>query len=82
VPQAANCREVEVGGRIYRRRKGGLFDMPEDVARHVIRYEGGQAASLSGTARRRDGFRCPRCGFGSFFASCSRCGAACAREAR
>jgi hypothetical protein len=80
VPQASNCREIEVGGRVYRRSKNGLFDMPESAAKYTIALEGGQEASLSGTTRSRFGFRCVECGFGSFFAACSRCGGECARE--
>lgn len=80
VPQAGNCKEIEVGGRVYRRRKGGLFDMPEAAARYTIKNEGGQEAALSGTTRTGIGFRCTDCGFGSFFAACSRCGGTAVRE--
>jgi hypothetical protein len=80
VPQAANCREIEVGGRIYKRRKGGLFDLPDRAARMVIAQEGGQEASLSGTTRSSEGYRCADCGFGSFFRTCSRCGSTAVRE--
>ena len=80
VPQAANCREIEVGGRVYRRDKRGLFDLPESAAKFTIKHEGGQAPALSGATSRRFGFRCLACGFGSFFATCSKCGGDCARE--
>jgi hypothetical protein len=80
VPQAANCREIEVGGRIYKRRHGGLFDLPEKAAKYVIKYEGGQEAALSGTTRSREGYRCQSCGFGTFFRTCSRCGGIAVRE--
>lgn len=80
VPQAENCREVEVGGRIYRRRPNGLFDMPEAAAKYTIALEGGQVPSLSGSTRKALGFRCQACGFGSFFATCSRCGGSAERE--
>lgn len=73
VPQAANCREVEVGGRIYRRTKTGLFDMPTSVAQHVIKNQGGQLPSLSGVTKSTLGYTCPDCGFGSYFKTCSRC---------
>jgi hypothetical protein len=79
VAQASNHKETEVGGRIYRARDG-IFEMPEAVARHTVKYEGGQWPALSGHARRKDGYRCPSCGFGSFFKSCSRCHSKCARE--
>lgn len=80
VPQAHNCREIEVGGRIYRRKRNGLFDLPERAARIAIKNECGQVASLSGTTRTGEGYRCTSCGFGSFFTTCSRCGGAAVRE--
>jgi hypothetical protein len=80
VPQASNCREIEVGGRIYKTGRNGLFDMPEREARYTIKYEGGQAAALSGTTTSHLGRRCQDCGFGSFFTTCSRCGGQCVRE--
>jgi len=80
VPQASNCREIEVGGRIYRRGRSGLFDMPEAAARYTIKNEGGQLPSLSGVTRGAIGFRCLNCGFGSFLKTCSRCGGECSRE--
>jgi hypothetical protein len=80
VPQADNCKEIEVGGRIYRRSRTGLFDMPEAAARYTIANQGGQLPSLSGTTRTSEGYRCTDCGFGSFFSACSRCGGQCSRE--
>jgi hypothetical protein len=79
VPQAKNCKEIEVGGRVYRADRGGLIDMPESAARYTVALQGGQWPSLSGTTRSEFGFRC-ECGFGSFFATCSRCGGQCSRE--
>lgn len=80
VPQASNCREVEVLGRVYRRPRNGLFDMPDAVGKYVVKNEGGQEASLSGTTRTEFGFRCSSCGFGCWFTTCSRCGGSAARE--
>lgn len=80
VPQASNCKEIEVGGRVYRRSRTGLFDMPEAAAQYTIKMQGGQLPSLSGTTRSEFGFRCGSCGFGSFFATCGRCGGTAARE--
>jgi hypothetical protein len=80
VPQAGNCKEIEVGGRIYRRSRNGLFDMPDNVGRYVVKNEGGQEAALSGTTRSEFGFRCVGCGFGTFFTTCSRCGSNAVRE--
>ena len=70
-----------MGGRIYRRKGNGLFDMPEAAARYTIANEGGQQASLSGTTRSEFGYRCVNCNFGSFFVDCSRCGSVCFPEA-
>ena len=80
VPQASNCREVEVAGRVYRTGRNGLFDMPDAVGRYVVKNEGGQEASLSGTTRSDIGFQCVDCGFGSFFSTCGRCGGSATRE--
>jgi len=79
VPQASNCKEIEVGGRVYRADRGGLIDMPESAARYTVALEGGQWPSLSGVTRAGIGFRCT-CGFGSFFSACSRCGGTAVRE--
>ena len=80
VPQAGNCKEVEVGGRVYRTGRDGLFDMPERAARVTVAQEGGQWPALSGITRRGQGFVCASCGFGSWFRTCSRCGGECERE--
>ena len=58
---------------------GQVFDMTPADARATVKL-GGAVASLSGTTRRRFGFRCPDCGFGSFLKKCSRCQGECARE--
>ena len=80
VPQAGNCKEIEVGGRIYRRGRGGLFDMPEAAARLTVAQEGGQWPALSGITRCGQGFKCRSCGFGTWFRKCSRCGGIGERE--
>lgn len=58
---------------------GRVFDMTPGDAAAVVKL-GGVLASLSGTTRRRTGYRCGGCGFGSFLRRCSRCGGECARE--
>lgn len=63
------------GGNTY----GQVFDMTPSDAKAVVRL-GGAYASLGGTASRKAGFRCPACDFGSYFATCSRCGSECHRE--
>jgi hypothetical protein len=80
VPQASNCKEIEVGGRVYRAGRNGLIDMPENAARYTVALEGGQWPALSGITRRGQGFKCAGCGFGSWFTKCSRCGGECTRE--
>jgi hypothetical protein len=80
VPQASNCKEIEVGGRVYRRSRTGLFDMPESAARYTIALEGGQLPALSGTTRTEFGYRCSSCGFGCWFTTCGRCGGSAVRE--
>lgn len=83
---AEGMREIDYGGRRYysqggRRgyEQGGRFDMPPEVAKVAVRM-GGAIASLAGATRRQLGFRCPSCGFGSFFRRCSRCQADCEPE--
>jgi hypothetical protein len=80
VPQASNCKEIEVAGRVYRAGRNGLIDMPESAARYTVKLEGGQWPALSGITRAGIGFSCQDCGFGSFFTTCSRCGGSCVRE--
>jgi hypothetical protein len=58
---------------------GRVFDMSPADAKAVVKL-GGAMASLSGTTRRRIGWRCPNCQFGSFLKRCSRCGGECTRE--
>lgn len=58
---------------------GRVFDMHPDDAKAVVKL-GGVLASMSGTARRRVGYRCPRCQFGSWVKRCSRCQGECVRE--
>jgi hypothetical protein len=85
---AEGCREIDspVTGRRYYARgggggyaQGGSFDMGETDAKLAVRM-GGAIASLAGGTRRALGWRCPRCGFGSFLKRCGRCGGECERE--
>jgi uncharacterized protein (DUF983 family) len=54
--------------------------MPDSAAKYTIANGGGQLPSLSGTTRSGFGYRCPDCGFGTFFTTCSRCGGNGVRE--
>lgn len=84
---AEGCREVDApsGRRYYARggakgyAQGGSFDMAPSDAKAAVAM-GGAIASLSGPTRSSLGFRCPACGFGSFFATCGRCHGECTRE--
>lgn len=85
---AEGCREIDsplTGQRYYARggqrgyRQGGSFDMHPADAAMAVRM-GGAIASEAGTTSRRLGFRCGRCGFGSFLRRCGRCGGECERE--
>ena len=58
---------------------GQVFDMTPADAKAVVKL-GGAMASLSGTTRRKLGWRCPNCQFGSFVRRCSRCRSECNRE--
>lgn len=86
---AEGCQQLDSpsGRRYYARGasaheervRGGVFDMsPADAAMAV--KMGGAVASLAGTTRRRLGWRCPSCGFGSYLKRCGRCSADCERE--
>jgi len=70
-------REVDgVSGRRYRS-TDGMYEMtPRDAA--ALLQVGGFTPDLGG--RVAGGYRCPDCGFGSFFRCCSRCGGDCVKE--
>ena len=59
--------------------RGGVFEMSDADAKMAVAM-GGAIASLAGTTRRRTGWRCPACGFGSFLKKCGRCQSECVRE--
>jgi hypothetical protein len=67
-----------VTGRRYRA-NDGLYDMHPVDAKAAVAY-GGFWPSLSGTTRQGIGYRCTECGFGSYFAKCSRCGGKAMKE--
>ena len=75
VAQVDGVTGLRYGGN----RPGRVFDMhPADAAAAV--KAGGAVASLAGVTRRATGYRCGECGFGSYVATCSRCGGDCTRE--
>lgn len=81
IAPAKAVAEVDgVTGRRYKARDG-VYDMAPRDARALIKA-GGFLPSLAGTTSRAAGYRCPACGFGSFFRCCSRCGGTCVKEGR
>lgn len=68
-----------INGREYRARDG-FFQMPDTHARIHLKSANMPNWQLPGVPSRQDGYRCPGCGFGSFFVRCSRCGGTCHRE--
>lgn len=87
---ADGCQQIDspvTGTRYYARGgrafqgdvRGGVFEMSETDAKLAVKA-GGAIASLAGTARRGHGWRCPKCGFGSFLKTCGRCQSECERE--
>lgn len=73
------CVEVDgLSGRRYRARDG-IYNMTVRDGRALI-VAGGFAPSVAGHTRSAIGYRCTACGFGSFFRTCSRCGATCVKE--
>ncbi len=72
------ARQVDVNGHRYRTRDG-MYEMRPADAR-MLRAAGGFVPALNGTAPAGSGYTCTGCGFGSWFTTCSRCGATCTRE--
>jgi hypothetical protein len=69
-------RETEVGNRLYKPDKGGIYNVENPAHARAMKAEGFFEAALNpydskdGTR----GFTCVECGFGSWFAKCSKCG--------
>jgi hypothetical protein len=62
-------------GRIHARR--GIADVPDDIARDLIRYDG--CFPVAGKPLGAQGFICRSCGFHGYFKLCGRCGDCCER---
>jgi hypothetical protein len=71
--------QTDVDGIRYTARNG-FFEMPERDARAYLQSANMPWPNIVGATRRRIGYRCGACGFGSFFRICSRCGNPCEKE--
>jgi hypothetical protein len=73
-------REVDGVTGLRYRSTDGVYDMhPADAA--AYRRIGAFSASLIGATSPAVGYACVRCGFASFFTTCSRCGGECRKDA-
>ena len=64
------------GKRVLNRGKDGLFEVNDPKLKKKLKDEGLGVASASGTFERPSeiGYTCSKCGFGSFFKKCGKCG--------
>jgi len=62
------------------RYNGRVMDVQDPMHVKALRSEGAFPVSVAGGARKGIGYRCPGCGWGSYFTMCSRCGGECERE--
>lgn len=71
-------REIGVntsrGQRVLKAGKDGMFEINNPKLAKKLKAEGLGEASTSGSFHNADGFTCKKCGFGSFFKQCSKCG--------
>jgi hypothetical protein len=70
-----HVKQTEVGGYRYTANRQGLYkvESPSHVA--AMKSEGFIEASMMGaTTDQSLGYNCSKCGFGSWFKKCSRCG--------
>ena len=71
-------REIGVntskGEKILRAGKDGMFEINNPKLAKKLKDEGLGEASASGSFHKAIGFTCSKCGFGSFFKQCSKCG--------
>lgn len=62
------------GQRVLRAGKDGMFEVNNPKLAKKLKAEGLGEASASGAFGGINGYPCKKCGFGSFFKQCSRCG--------
>jgi hypothetical protein len=68
-------QETVIGGSTYRPDRGGIYNVDNPQHGKAMKAEGYFEASLMGpTTSENIGFTCVECGFGSWFAKCSKCG--------
>ena len=71
-------REIGVktknGEKVLRAGKDGMFEINNPKLAKKLKEEGLGEASVSGSYNKVLGFTCAKCGFGSFFKQCSKCG--------
>lgn len=72
--------EVKTAQTGHVTRYGRIAEVTNRQHAKALLAEGAFVASLSGQTRRGIGYRCDDCGFGAFFATCSRCGGTCTKE--
>lgn len=72
--------EVVVDGHVYRQRDG-FFEMPDRHASAQLQAGGfGRSWQVAPPVSPSSGYRCGKCGHGSHFVTCGRCGATCEKE--
>jgi len=71
--------QTQIDGRLYTARDG-FFEMPDRDAKVHMKSAGYGHWNVAGVVKPQAGYRCPGCGFGSFFRRCSRCGSECEKE--
>jgi hypothetical protein len=69
-------KETVIGNSTYRPDRGGVYNVDNPAHARAMKAEGYFEAALNPYDKRdgERGFTCVECGFGSWFALCSRCG--------
>lgn len=69
-------RETVIGNKTYRPDKGGIYNVDSPSHGKAMKAEGFFEAALNPYDSKdgERGYTCVECGFGSWFAKCSRCG--------
>jgi hypothetical protein len=75
VGRDGNVQAVDIGSKSYYANRKGSYNVENKEHIKALKREGFAEASLMGhTTDHSIGFTCVECGFGSWFAKCSRCG--------